>query len=195
MNSIKHYLFMILRFDYDEFPVVVPWEAAPWYWKAIDFVVKYLTFGKISFHDDYYVISDNKIIKPDKIKEVPLGKIIHESVHFYQRKREGKLKYYLKYLFYPFPVFFTKRSEWEWEAYLAESLFYCYIGQDFKKVKKTYLKSIVKTQFFNLGYFFMDINRWGHYSSLETIHDLPPSNPPYWTRINYFVKKVAESLD
>lgn len=123
--------------------------------------------------EDFYVFHGNNIILTNGTKDLPVSKALHESIHFWQRHNNPW--YYVRYALCPFPVFWTKRAEWEWEAYIAETLFHFYIAiergshptEAWGNAKHNILLKMIENNFFNIRYFFMDINRFDTFANVE----------------------------
>ncbi len=96
--------------------------------KAIDTVLKVLSFGKLNrFMDDYVTTIGDTIYTPLSWNDWGVNTqqevLSHEMVHIEQQKRHGKLLFALLYLFAPLPILFANwRLEFEMEAYAQTCL-------------------------------------------------------------------------
>lgn len=163
-----------------ELPSVISWKDAPWWLSACAWVIRLVTFGKVDMPKQYAVMLNTVIVSEDP-DSITLSTYFHECWHMLQIKESGGWFYFLFiYLFLPFPLFWTRRSRKEWEAYAVsawvegvESL-----SQEYRRSGKSYTLAVgsrlynklvlnpgnrkdLKRVFFSVPYFFMDI-KWKH---------------------------------
>lgn len=95
--------------------------------KAVAIFLSIITLGKMtkeSFMQGFKTTIGYTMYVPDNWDLLTLASkhviLHHEAKHIEQMERDGAIKYALKYLFWPFPIFWAHgRLEYETEAYAA----------------------------------------------------------------------------